>query len=101
MFYKLQKQRAAALPTPIRGGVVGGVLTAAKPKIQTPPPTPPLQGRGEEDEWDSQDTSDQKPYTLDELYARIQESHDQYLRGEYYAEEESREMLKKEFPWLT
>ena len=55
----------------------------------------------EEDEWDIQDTSDLEPYTLDELYARIQESHEQYLRGEYYTEEESREMLKKEFPWLT
>ena len=38
----------------------------------------------EEDEWDRQDTSDLQPYTLDELYARIQESHEQYLRGEYY-----------------
>ena len=54
----------------------------------------------EEDEWDRQDTSDLEPYTLDELYARIQESHEQYLRGEYYTEEEVREELKKEFLWL-
>ena len=54
----------------------------------------------EEDEWDSQDTSDLEPYTLDELYARIQKSHEQYLRGEYYTEAECREMLKKEFLWL-
>ena len=54
----------------------------------------------EEDEWDHQDTSDLKPYTLDELYARLQESHEQYLRGEYYTEEEVRAELKKEFLWL-
>ena len=52
----------------------------------------------EEDEWDLQDTSDLKPYTLEELYARIQESHEQYLRGEYFTEEEVRKELKEEFP---
>ena len=56
--------------------------------------------RLEEDEWDRQDTTDLKPYTLDELYARIQESHEQYLRGEYYTEEEVRKELKEEFLWL-
>lgn len=54
----------------------------------------------EDDEWDLQDTSDLEPYTLDELYARIQESHEQYLRGEYFTEEEVRKELKEEFPWL-
>jgi hypothetical protein len=54
----------------------------------------------EEDEWDRQDTSNLEPYTLDELYARIQESHEQYLRGEYYTEEEVRKELKEEFLWL-
>ena len=54
----------------------------------------------EEDEWDRQDTSDLHPYTLDEQYARIQESHEQYLRGEYYTEEEVRKDLKEEFLWL-
>ena len=54
----------------------------------------------EEDEWDRQDTSDLEPYTLDELYARIQESHEQYLRGEYYTEEESNALLKEKYPWL-
>ena len=56
--------------------------------------------RLEEDEWDRQDTTDLKPYTLDELYARIQVSHEQYLRGEYYTEEEVRKELKEEFLWL-
>ena len=55
----------------------------------------------EEDEWDRQDTTGLEPYTLDELYARIQESEDEISRGEYYTAEQSREMLKKEFPWLT
>ena len=54
----------------------------------------------EEDEWDLQDTSNLQPYTIDELYARIDESHQQYLRGEYVTAEESDAMLKKEFPWL-
>ena len=54
----------------------------------------------EEDEWDRQDTSNLEPYTLDELYARIQESHEQYLRGEYHTEEEVRKELKEEFLWL-
>ena len=54
----------------------------------------------EEDEWDRQDTSNLEPYTLEELYARIEESHQQYLRGEYVTAEESDAMLKKEFLWL-
>lgn len=43
--------------------------------------------RQEEDEWDRQDTSNLKPYTLDELYARILVSEEQISRGEYYTEE--------------
>ena len=54
----------------------------------------------EEDEWDLQDTSDLEPYTLDELYARIQESHAACLRGEVLTAEEAREELRKEFLWL-
>ena len=54
----------------------------------------------DEDEWDLQDTSDLEPYTLDELYARIQESHEQYLRGEYYTAEQSNELLKEKYLWL-
>ncbi|MCR5780364.1 MAG: hypothetical protein K6G70_07475 [Bacteroidaceae bacterium] len=49
--------------------------------------------------WDTYD-SDLPPYTLEELNARIDESHQQYLRGEVYTEREVREELKKEFPWL-
>lgn len=49
--------------------------------------------------WDTYD-SELPPYTLEELNARIDESHQQYLRGEVYTEEEVREELKKEFPWL-
>ena len=54
----------------------------------------------EDDEWDRQDTSDLQPYTLDELYARIQESEDEISRGEYFTEEEVRKELKEEFIWL-
>ena len=54
----------------------------------------------EEDEWDLQDTSNLEPYTLEELHARINESHQQYLRGEYKTEAEVREELRKELPWL-
>ena len=54
----------------------------------------------EEDEWDRQDTSDLEPYTLDELYARIQESHAACLRGEVLTAKEAREELRKEFLWL-
>jgi hypothetical protein len=43
---------------------------------------------------------DLPPYTLDELYARIDESHQQYLRGEYITAEESDARLKEEFLWL-
>ena len=50
-------------------------------------------------DWDKMD-SDLPPYTLEELYARIDESHQQYLRGEYMTEAEVREELKKEFLWL-
>ena len=54
----------------------------------------------QEDEWDRQDISDVEPYTMEELYARIEASHQQYLRGEYQTEEEVREELRKEFSWL-
>jgi len=54
----------------------------------------------EEDEWDRQDTSDLEPYTLDELYARIQESEEQYRRGEYYTAEQSNALLKEKYLWL-
>lgn len=43
---------------------------------------------------------DLPPYTLDELYVRIEESHKAYLRGEYITAEESDAMLRKEFLWL-
>ena len=56
--------------------------------------------QAEEDPWETQDTSDLEPYTLEELRARLRESHEQYLRGEYYTEEEVREEMRKEFPWL-
>lgn len=54
----------------------------------------------EEDEWECKDTSDLTPYTLEELYARIEESEEQIKRGEVYTEAEVRAMLKEEFPWL-
>ena len=50
-------------------------------------------------DWDAID-SDLPPYTLDELQARIEESHRQYLQGEYLTAEESDAMLKKELLWL-
>ena len=49
--------------------------------------------------WNTFD-SDLPPYTLEELYARIDESHQQYLRGEYVTAEESDAMLRREFLWL-
>ena len=54
----------------------------------------------EEDEWDQQDTAGLQPYTLDELYARIQESEEQYQRGEYYTAEQSNALLKEKYLWL-
>ena len=56
--------------------------------------------RIEEDEWDLLEPNDLEPYTFDELHARINESHQQYLRGEFQTEAEVREELKKEFQWL-
>ena len=50
-------------------------------------------------DWDLID-KDLPPYSLEELYARLEESHQQYLRGEYVTAEESDRMLKEEFPWL-
>ena len=54
----------------------------------------------EEDEWDRQETSDQEPYTLDELYARIEASEEDIRNGRVLTEKEVREALKKEFLWL-
>ena len=50
-------------------------------------------------DWDTFDC-DLPPYTIDELHARIEKSHQQYLRGEVYTEKEVQEELRKEFPWL-
>ena len=50
-------------------------------------------------DWDLID-KDLPPYTLDELYARIEESEEQIKRGEVYTETEVRAMLKEESPWL-
>ncbi len=55
----------------------------------------------EEDPWETQDTSDLEPYTLEELRARLRESHAAYLRGEVLTAEEAREELRKEFAWLS
>lgn len=54
----------------------------------------------EEDDWELEDTPNMESYTLEELHARIAESHQQYLRGEYKTEMEVREGLKREFSWL-
>jgi hypothetical protein len=43
---------------------------------------------------------DLPPYTLDELYARIEKSHEAYLRGEYVTAEESNALLKEKYLWL-
>ena len=43
---------------------------------------------------------DLPPYTLDELYARIEESEDDIKNGRVYTEAEVREELRKEFSWL-
>ena len=40
------------------------------------------------------------PYTLDELYARIEKSEEEIERGECFTETEAQEILKKEFLWL-
>ena len=53
----------------------------------------------DDEDGDSLDT-DLPPYTLDELYARIQESEEQISRGEYFTEEQVRKELKEEFLWL-
>ena len=54
----------------------------------------------EEDEWDRQDTSGLEPYTLDELYARIEASEEDIRNGRVLTEEEVRKELKEEFLWL-
>lgn len=54
----------------------------------------------EEDEWDRQDTTGLEPYTLDELYARIQQSEEDIKNGDVYTAEESRELLRKKYSWL-
>ena len=53
-----------------------------------------------EDEWECEDTSDLTPYTLEELYARREESEKDIREGRVYTEAEVREELIKEFPWL-
>jgi hypothetical protein len=55
----------------------------------------------EEDDvdWDLMD-KDLPPYTLDELHARIEESHASYLRGDYVTAEESNTLLKEKYLWL-
>ena len=54
----------------------------------------------EEDEWDRQDTSGLEPYTLDELYARIEASEEDIRNGRVLTVEESRKQLREKFLWL-
>ncbi len=54
----------------------------------------------EEDPWETQDTSALEPYTLEELYARIEESEKAIREGRVLTAKEAREELRKEFPWL-
>lgn len=51
----------------------------------------------EEDEWDRQDTTGLEPYTLDELYARIQQAEEEIELGKTQTEQEVREELRSEF----
>ncbi len=55
----------------------------------------------EEDDvdWDLMD-KDLEPYTLDELYARIEKSHAAYLCGDFVTAEESNALLKEKYLWL-
>ena len=54
----------------------------------------------EEDEWDREDTSGLEPYTLDELYARIEASEEDIRNGRVLTVEESRTQLREKFLWL-
>ena len=54
----------------------------------------------EEDEWDREDTSGLEPYTLDELYARIEASEEDIRNGRVLTVEESRKQLREKFLWL-
>lgn len=79
-------------PSAITYGMSNGLVNSVTEEMEVE--------SSEEVEWDLEDTSNLEPYTLEELHARIAESHQQYLRGEYKTELEVREELKREFPWL-
>ena len=79
-------------PSAITYGMSNGLVNSGTEEMEVE--------SSEEVEWDLEDTSNLEPYTLEELHARIAESHQQYLRGEYKTELEVREELKREFPWL-
>ena len=61
--------------------------------------TQELANDDEDDAWDDVDNN-LPPYTLEELHARIDKSHQQYLRGEYITAEESDRRLRQELQWL-
>lgn len=50
------------------------------------------ESEGDSVDWDLMD-KDLPPYTLEELYARIENSHSSYLRGDYVTAEESDALL--------
>jgi len=54
----------------------------------------------EEDEWDRQDTTGLQPYTMDELYARIEASEEDVRNGRILTVEESRRQLREKYLWL-
>jgi hypothetical protein len=53
----------------------------------------------EDTTWDKHDTPE-KPYTQEELMARIDEGERQFEQGEYKAHEQLMSELKEEFSWL-
>ena len=53
----------------------------------------------EDTTWDKHDTPE-KPYTQEELMARIDEGERQFEQGEYKTHEQLMSELKEEFSWL-
>lgn len=77
------------------------VVALQQSQAWTSEPIDDTEADGEDNPWLSDDFDPGVgPYTLEELYARIDEAEANVAAGMWLTEEESRNRIRQKFPWL-
>ena len=77
------------------------VVALQQSQAWTSEPIDDTEADGEDNPWLSDDFDPGVgPYTLEELYARIDEAEANVAAGMWLTEEESRHRIRQKFPWL-